>query len=112
VKPVKIHFFIIGAGTTKSHVRRVLGECLQWSGALTFAVAVGIAGIERSIVVEHSSAVDAGHVQFIDDIQLVALSRRAGLAILVATLALSSASFTSASLIIVVKQLRSSLHDG
>lgn len=59
-----------------------------------------------------SSAVDAGHVQFIDDIQLVALSRRAGLAILVATLALSSASFTSASLIIVVKQLRSSLHDG
>jgi hypothetical protein len=53
VEPVKIHFFIVGAGTTKSHVGRVLGERLQRSGALSFAVAVGITGIERTIVVEH-----------------------------------------------------------
>jgi hypothetical protein len=53
VKLIKVNVLVDGPGTSQRHVGRVLRESLHGSGARSFAVAVRIAGIERSIVMEH-----------------------------------------------------------
>jgi hypothetical protein len=104
METIKIYFVVIRTGATESHVGRVLGECLHRGSALAFAVAVRVARIEGSIMMEHPSSVDTSDIQFINDIELVVAPSRTGLAILMATLAFSfpSAPLTSSPLIIVI----------
>ena len=53
VEKVEIDVGVVRAGTTESHVGRTLGESLHWCSADTSSVAVGVAGIEWTIVMEH-----------------------------------------------------------
>jgi hypothetical protein len=64
---------------------------------------VRIACIEWTIVVEHSSSVDACDIQLVNNIQPAILARRPRFAITMTSLSLAMTPFPSAFLVIIVK---------
>jgi hypothetical protein len=129
MEKIEINVRVVRAGTAKGHVRRTLGEGLHRCGADTSSVAVRVAGIEGTIVVEHyipvnirardpqenriltSSAVDARHIQLIDNVQPAVLATRLPIFVFAPTLALAVTSLSAAPLVIVhIQQLRATIH--
>jgi hypothetical protein len=53
MEKIEIDVRVVGACTAQSHVGGTFREGLHWRGTYTAAIAVGVAGIERTIVVEH-----------------------------------------------------------
>jgi hypothetical protein len=101
MEKIEIDVRVVGACTAQSHVGGTFREGLHWRGTYTAAIAVGVAGIERTIVVEHSSPVDTRNIQLINDIKSSIFAARPRFAIFATTLTLAT-SFASA-LVVVIK---------
>lgn len=50
---LEIDVGMVGTGTSQGHVRGIFREGLHGSGTVSFAVAAGVAGIKRAIMMEH-----------------------------------------------------------
>jgi hypothetical protein len=71
MKEREIKVAIIWSSTTQRHVFRVLGESLHRSSPDAFTIAMGVTGIEGTIMVEQAATIYASNIQFIDYIQFM-----------------------------------------
>ncbi|KAL7355762.1 hypothetical protein ACKS0A_05634 [Histoplasma ohiense] len=95
MEEIEIDIAIIRASPAQSHVSRILRESLHWGRTRSFTIAVGVACIERSIMVEEACPIYASNIQLINNVEPMAVcSPAARLAVLVSSITFSMSPFS------------------